>query len=129
MIYENSTIPESAIEAADRVMKLVLAARSGTLESMTDDEFKLLWPSVAYLYPGLHPDDACDHGSDVCTVTFESHPVIDRYPELGAPYYIRSGWPFALEPVAAEAWNRYQQSRLVEEEMYCTAAQRASFNV
>lgn len=129
MSQMNIAIPDSADQAADRVMELVMAARLGTLEKMSDDLFKLLWPAVAYLYPGLHPDEASNHGSEVCTACAEDHPVLRRYPELGAPYYTQSGWPITLAPVLEEAWNRYEQQRLDDDEMYCTAAQRASFNL
>jgi DNA (cytosine-5)-methyltransferase 1 len=129
MIEDIDTLPSSANEAAHRVMQLVRASRLQTLPSMTDEEFKMHWPSVAYLYPGLHPDDALNHGSDVAASSRENHPVLERFPELRAPFYTQSGWPVSLESVAAEAWTRYLASRLIEQEMYCTSAQQASFNV
>jgi hypothetical protein len=120
-------IPDTAIEAAERVMILVRAARSGTFESMPDYEFRYLWPSVAFLYPFLHPDST-NHGTDVCHTSSQQHPVLDVYPELDVPYYVESGWPLLLEPVLAEAWRRFDNSRLTDEEMYCTDAQCASLN-
>lgn len=129
MAINNSVIPNSIDEAAERVMQLVEAARSRSLRKMADDEFKLLWPSVAFVYPGLHPDDAADHGAERCEDPSEDHDVLRQYPELGAPYYINSGWPVALEPVVAEACRRYEQQRLDEDEMYCAAAQMASLGI
>lgn len=124
-----STIPASADEAADRVMTLVRAARSQTLQTMSDDVFKQLWPSVAYLYPGLHPDSAADHGTEIRTVPSEEHQVLLRFPELGAPYYTQSGWPIALEPVIEEAWHRFENNLLADDEMYCNVAQLASLGI
>jgi DNA (cytosine-5)-methyltransferase 1 len=43
-------------------------------------------------------------------------------PRLLAPYYVQSGWPVALAPVAAEAWRRYEADTLKEEEFYCSEA-------
>ena len=49
------------------------------------------WHSLAYLYPGLHPDG---------------------YDEPD------SGWPRRLKPFAAEAWTRAEAGELADEELY-----------
>ena len=49
------------------------------------------WSSVAYLFPGLHPDgfEAAD-----------------------------SGWPRSLKRFAAEAWRRVEAGEIIGEELY-----------
>jgi len=61
-------------------------------------EFIRTWSSVAYLYPGLHPDGFDDS---------------------------ESGWPTALKRFAAEAWRRAEAGELAEEEFYPSDAQWA----
>lgn len=51
------------------------------------------WCSVAYLFPGLHPDGYEDADS---------------------------GWPRVLKPFAAEVWRRAEASELSDEELYCS---------
>jgi hypothetical protein len=51
---------------------------------------------VAYLFPGLHPDDYED---------------TDR------------GWPHALRRLAAEAWHRAGDGQLSDDELYPSDAQ------
>ena len=60
-----------------------------------------VWSSVAYLYPGLHPDG------------FED---------------AESGWPTALKRFAAEAWRRAKAGELVDEELYPSDAQWAGIH-
>jgi hypothetical protein len=49
------------------------------------------WSSVAYLFPGLHPDGFEDADS---------------------------GWPHVLKRFAAEAWRRAEAGELADEELY-----------
>lgn len=49
------------------------------------------WHSLAYLYPGLHPDGYDDPDS---------------------------GWPRVLKKFAAEAWTRFEADELADEELY-----------
>ena len=43
-------------------------------------------------------------------------------PRLLAPYYVESGWPVVLAPVAKEAWRRYEADELKDDELYCSEA-------
>ena len=54
------------------------------------------WSSVAYLFPGLHPDgfEAAD-----------------------------SGWPRGLKRFAAEAWRRVEAGEIIGEELYPSDSQ------
>ena len=54
------------------------------------------WSSVAYLFPGLHPDG------------FEA---------------AGSGWPHGLHRFAAEAWRRVEAGEITEGELYPSDAQ------
>ena len=69
------------------------------LAKKTDDVFTKAnlraWCSVAYLFPGLHPDgfEAAD-----------------------------SGWPRVLKRFAAEAWRRAEAGELSDQELYCSDA-------
>jgi hypothetical protein len=77
---------------------------------------------LLYLYPGLHPDNAIDHGD---TTEVVETPVIDRL-DLSERYE-RSGWPVSLEPLGREAWRRYEVGQISEGQFYCVDAQRAGF--
>ncbi|MCX6937940.1 MAG: hypothetical protein NTU80_08595 [Verrucomicrobia bacterium] len=57
---------------------------------------KVTRQSIAYLYPGLHPDGYDDPDS---------------------------GWPRALKKFAAEAWSRFESGELAEDEIYPSEAQ------
>ncbi|MEK6258030.1 MAG: hypothetical protein AABP62_05365 [Planctomycetota bacterium] len=95
------------------------------LREMKPRQFKKVWYSVAFLYSGLHPDAATDHGTTVSR-EYEGDYVPDGIDErLLAPYYEESGWPVALEPLANEAWRRFDEGSLADDELYCCDAQRA----
>ena len=61
-------------------------------------DFLRAWCSIAYLYPGLHPDG------------YES---------------ADSGWPRVLKRFAAEAWRRARAGRFSDHELYCYQACKA----
>jgi hypothetical protein len=67
-------------------------AFKGYLASLPKKEFLRVWCSVAYLYPGLHPDG------------FEDE---------------ESGWPRVLRPLASEAWRRADTGEISDNELYC----------
>lgn len=56
----------------------------------------MAWSSIAYLYPGLHPDGYDDRDS---------------------------GWPRVLRCFASEAWRRADAGELDDEELYPGEAQ------
>ncbi|MCX6969313.1 MAG: hypothetical protein NTV93_04045 [Verrucomicrobia bacterium] len=72
-----------------------MPARQRVVEGRT---FLRAWSTVAYLFPGLHPDGFEDEGS---------------------------GWPRALRRIAAEAWRRAGAGELSDEELYPGDAQWA----
>lgn len=85
-------IPESK-QAAGANLRLALAHPLAHLPKV---DFVRAWSSIAYLFPGLHPDGFED--SD-------------------------SGWPRSLRPFAAEAWRRADADGLNDDELYPSDAQ------
>jgi DNA (cytosine-5)-methyltransferase 1 len=98
---------------------------SFALHLVEDEDFKKGWAAVSFLYPGLHPDEALEEG-DVCLdIAFEDYPLFSKAdPRLVKPFYKETGWPVVLVSVAREAWRRYENGDLKEEEFYCCEAQR-----
>ena len=82
----------NSLRSAGRVLRCSL---SKSLEQLSREEFVRAWSSVAYLFPGLHPDAYDDYDS---------------------------GWPRVLRRFAAEAWRRADAGELTDEESYpCSA--------
>jgi DNA (cytosine-5)-methyltransferase 1 len=118
-------IPKSIDDALPRVRRL--AESSGPqLRRMTIDEFKSCWPSVAYMFPGLHPDAGADHGSEVDDGAEVVGTLTEELRKIAFPAYVESGWPVPLAPVLREAWRRYEAGELADEEFYCVDAARAA---
>ena len=85
-------VPNS-LRSAGHQIRLALAA---PLESAPKPDFVRAWCSVAYLFPGLHPDGFDDADS---------------------------GWPRAVKRFATEAWRRAETGELADEELYPCDAQ------
>jgi hypothetical protein len=85
-------IPNS-LRSAGREMRLTL---NQPLNQLSHETFLRAWSSVAYLFPGLHPDgfEAAD-----------------------------SGWPRVLKRFVAEAWRRVEAGEITEEELYPSDSQ------
>lgn len=103
-------------------LQWLIPALDRPLGDMPHEEFMKAWHAVAYLYGGLHPDEATDHGTEIA----RDHDGPDRFqliePRLVNPYYRQSGWPVVLAPLAEEAWRRYEDELIQEEEFYCCGA-------
>jgi len=108
-------IPKNEREA----LQWLTPALDRPLENMPLKEFRKAWLAIGYLYGGLNPDEAGDHGTEV---SYEDNGP-DRFrliePRLIAPFYVKSGWPLVLTPLADEAWRRYDAGTLEEDELYC----------
>ena len=87
-------VPNS-FRAAGRQVRMALAKAT---EAIPTSCLVRAWCSVAYLFPGLHPD-----GFEVA----------------------KSGWPPALRRFAAEARRRLEAGEIGEAELYPSDAQRA----
>jgi DNA (cytosine-5)-methyltransferase 1 len=81
------------------------------------------WFALFYLFPGLHPDNALDHG-DPNDRWSPNQPKLPGLEDFAEHRFARSGWPVALELLGQEAWRRYEAGELIREEIYCSAAQR-----
>ena len=115
-------LPSSQKQAVQWLMELVQAADNKTLKKLPVDTFKRGWFSVGFLYPGLHPDGALDHGTEISTESETNASIQKIEPRLIAPYFVESGWPVILAPVAKEAWRRNQSDELKDDELYCSEA-------
>jgi len=122
--FDLAPLPMDEDEAISWLLPL-LDKDSRTLRKVAPDDFKRAWYSIGFLYMGLHPDGALDHGKTISS-KIEDYPLTSRIePRLLAPYYERSGWPVVLAPVAREAWRRYEAEALGDDEFYCSEAQMA----
>lgn len=118
----SESLPRNHEEASQRLVALVNTAASKALRKVPLDQFKQAWFSIGFLYPGLHPAGALEHGSQT-SADPSGFPEVRRVePRLLAPYYVQSGWPVALEQVAKEAWRRYEAKELSADEFYCSDA-------
>lgn len=111
----NTFIPSSEREA----LQWLIPALDRPLKNMPHDEFLKAWFAIGYLYGGLNPDEATYHGSEVS----HEDDGPDRFrliePRLIAPFYVRSGWPLELAPIADEAWRRDELGMMADDELYC----------
>lgn len=87
-------IPKTAKAAGAEIRR----ALSTPFNQQAKQDFIRAWASIAYLFPGLHPDG------------FED---------------AESGWPRSLHRFAGEEWRRVSTGELAEEELYCCDAQWA----
>lgn len=97
------------------------------LRVLPSKQFKKAWYSIAFLYGGLHPDAATDHGTEISFESDDTCMAGEIDPRLVAPCYVESGWPLALEDIANEAWRRFDAGLMMDDELYCFDAQRAGF--
>lgn len=119
-----SKLPSDEDQAVHSLLPL-LDLDHHSLRRVNDSDFKRAWISVAFLFAGLHPDSALEHGNRVAQDA-RDHTRIGRIePRLINPYYEQSGWPVVLAPMAKEAWRRYENGGISDDEFYCSAAQRA----
>lgn len=82
------------------------------------------WFALFYIFPGLHPDNALDHG-DPGALWLPEELALPGLDAFATRRFARSGWPVALELLGREAWRRYNSRELSREEFYCSIAQRA----
>ena len=95
------------------------------LRGVLDEDFKRAWYSIAFIYMGLHPDGALEHGMRIADDAKDYPPVSSIEPRLTNPYYEQSGWPVILAPISDEAQRRFKNGRLEDNEFYCSEAQTA----
>lgn len=115
-------IAQSQVEAAARLQNIAGLDRR-QLRSCEKSVFLRGWFALFYLFPGLHPDNALDHGNPSVLWSREQL-VLPGLDALATHRFARSGWPVALELLGREAWRRFEGHELEEDEFYCTDAQR-----
>ncbi len=115
-------LPKNETQAVEWLMELVRAADGDTLCEISREQFRRGWFSIGFLYPGLHPDSALEHGKRKANQVIGDPRIGKIEPRLVAPYYVQSGWPVVLEPVAKEAWRRFETEELKDDEFYCSEA-------
>jgi DNA (cytosine-5)-methyltransferase 1 len=120
--FDLQPLPANHQQAVQWLLVLVKAADNNTLHQVPISEFRRGWYSIAFLYPGLHPDGALEHGNELSYDADEFPAISEIEPRLLAPHHVESGWPVVLAPVAEEAWRRYEADALKDEEFYCCEA-------
>jgi len=73
---------------------------------VTDKDFLDIWKKIHLLHPQLHPDSVLDNGTQISKIPNRNVSFCVE------PFFIRSGWPVDLAPIAAEANRRYKIGRL-----------------
>jgi hypothetical protein len=89
MIQGFVSVPSSLQEAAN-ALRLLLAKRS-MLPQVPTSEFVAGWGAIAYIAPGLHPDEADNE---------------------------EGGWPVGWRCIASEAFRRCENGELSDNELY-----------
>ena len=117
-----TSLPTERAAAARELEGLAKLDRRA-LRTLPEDDFLCGWHALLFLFPGLHPDNALDHGETV--ETWEDSQLPLPGPEFLARRYARTGWPVALELIGREAWRRYVAHELTRAEFYCVEAQEA----
>ncbi|KAF0179049.1 MAG: Cytosine-specific methyltransferase [Limisphaerales bacterium] len=110
--------------AAARDLERLARLDRRALRAVPPEEFLRGWHALLFLFPGLHPDNALDHGHDIEGISPDQL-TLPTFEEILARRYIRSGWPVMLESLGGEAWRRFRAHEMSEEDFYCVAAQRA----
>jgi len=87
--------------------------RENPLTTLDEFTFINLWKKIHILHPHLHPDAALDNGN----VKSISKRGVSQSIE---PYYIRSGWPCELVPIAQEANKRFRAGLLSSSDYFHT---------
>ena len=82
------------------------------IEFVEEGSFKQVWQKIHLLLPHLHPESALDNGKEISAVPKRTTSFCLE------PYFIRSGWPVELAPIAQEASRRHQSGRLASSEYF-----------
>ena len=115
-------LPSSESEALQWLAPVLKASDDGTIRKLSAAAFRRGWYAIGFLFAGLHPDSALEHGSEVSDDGEDVPRIRAVEPRLLAPFYVQSGWPVVLAPRAREAWRRYEAEELKDDEFYCSEA-------
>jgi len=86
------------------------------IEEVPKKEFIQVWAAITAVHPQLHPDSALKPGREISPGPKRGVSLILE------PFYIESGWPVELIPVAVEARRRFQRGELLIDDYYCSHA-------
>lgn len=122
-------IPVNEREAADSLLHLLHLQDRNELTEATKVEFLKGWFGAAFLFPGLHPDSAHDHGSEIQPPEEALRRRLKRLNErLAGPHFVQSGWPTILVDIGIEAARRFTTGELRDDDYYCSAAAHAGLS-
>ncbi len=104
VVVRNSlTLLESIIDGAETQLK--------TLRNLGKEEFLRIWSAVHIVKPSIHPDNAESSTGGIKPPSSGTSLVLE-------PYYLQTGWPIYLLPIAREAKKRLTSGQLSIEEYY-----------
>ena len=115
----------SRLDAVQELERLAVLSRTG-LRLIPKDKFLRGWHVLLSLFPGLHPNNALDHGTKIESIPI-GHLAQSGFKAILSRCYSRSGWPVVLELIGHEAWRRYNRQELGSSEFYCVEAHLAGF--
>jgi hypothetical protein len=127
-IEDDCPVPESQEQA---IAWLVPMLKRTVADLMTEDDeaLKKAWAAIAYIYPGLHPDELELLLADATDAPVATFIEIDlSTPEPFGPDHEDSGWPFAFAALAAVVKERYGDDRWSDAEYYAVTAQRTGMS-
>lgn len=109
-------LPHSRAAGIEFLENFVESLNWRRISTLSNIEFLSAWRAISYLHPTLHPDAA-----------FEKCTQMSLGPKRGTslvvePFYIRSGWPVDLVPLAKEARRRFDSGEINENEYYSSAS-------
>jgi DNA (cytosine-5)-methyltransferase 1 len=76
------------------------------IDFVDDAEFREVWRKIHKLLPHLHPESVLDNGKEISRIPNRSVSFCLE------PFFIRSGWPVELTPIALEANRRHVSGEL-----------------
>ena len=97
------TSAPTKLEAARELERLAHLDRRA-LRALPKDECLFGWYALLFLFPGLHPDNALDHGAVIEEIHTEQLGLPDFERQLDGRH-TRSGWPVALELIGNPSLN------------------------
>jgi DNA (cytosine-5)-methyltransferase 1 len=122
-----SSIPADAEQAAKR-LHVLMHCDQRQLRALDTVTFVQSWHSLLWLFPGLHPDNALDHGPEKHDWP-EAETVLPGIAPSHRQVHVRSGWPVALVLIGEEAWRRFSARELDRNSFYCSEAQASGIKL
>jgi len=83
-----------------------------SIEGIDKREFLKIWSLVHKLLPNLHPASISDNGTDISPTPHRSVSFCLE------PYFLRSGWPVELLPIALEAQRRFKAKEITSTDYF-----------